>query len=78
MEVSDVKRLNELEEENRHQWVDRLAEQFKASMVLYCQAALLSRTAYYYQPGRMDTELVDALLALIDKHPRWGCPKCCG
>ena len=45
--------------------------------MLCCEAAVLSRTAYYYQPKRCDdTELIDALLALVDKHPRWGFPKC--
>ncbi len=37
----------------------------------------MSRTAYYYQPKRTDdAELMEALLALIEKHPRWGFPKC--
>ena len=37
----------------------------------------MSRTAYYYQPKRPDdSELIDVLLALIEKHPRWGFPKC--
>lgn len=44
--------------------------------MLCCQAAALTCTAYYYQPRhRDDAELIDALLALIDKHPRWGFPK---
>ena len=38
----------------------------------------MSRTAYYYQAKRSDDQaLIDALLALIEKHPRWGFPKCC-
>lgn len=37
----------------------------------------MSRTAYYYEPKRSDdSELVDVLLALIEKHSRWGFPKC--
>ena len=54
-----------------------MRQQFSASIVQCCHAAGLSRTAYYYQPKLGDdSELVDALLALIEKHPRWGFPKC--
>lgn len=57
--------------------MNQLQVQFSASIILSCQAALLSRTAYYYQTKRIDDcELMNALLALIEKHPRWGYPKC--
>ena len=37
----------------------------------------MSRAAYYYEPKRIDdSELIDALLALVEKHSRWGFPKC--
>lgn len=42
-----------------------------------CLAAGLSRTAYYYEAKRLDDhDLIKALLALIERHPRWGFPKC--
>ena len=54
-----------------------LHEQFHASITLCCLAACLSRTAYYYVSKRPDDhDLIEALLALIDRHPRWGFPKC--
>ncbi len=62
---------------DRRQWVNQLQVQFSVSITLSCRAALLSRTAYYYQPKRIDdSKLMDTLLALIEKHPRWGFPKC--
>lgn len=62
---------------DRRAWVGLLRDQFPASITLCCEAALLSRTAYYYQPKRRDDhEVIEALLALIDRHPRWGFPKC--
>jgi len=57
--------------------VGQLRTQFQASISRCCEAACLSRTAYYYQARRPDDdELIDVLLALIEKHPRWGFPKC--
>lgn len=61
----------------RRDWVSTLLARFDASIALCSEAACLSRSAYYYQPrGVDDTELIDALLALVDKHPRWRFPKC--
>ena len=55
----------------------QLRAQFQASINRCCDAACLSRTAFYYQAKLPDDdELIDVLLALIDKHPRWGFPKC--
>jgi putative transposase len=57
--------------------VRQLRAQFQASINRCCDAACLSRTAFYYQAKLPDDdELIDVLLALIDKHPRWGFPKC--
>jgi putative transposase len=57
--------------------VRQLRAQFQASINRCCDAACLSRTAYYYQAKLpKDDELIDVLLALIEKHPRWGFPKC--
>ena len=54
-----------------------MIEQFDASIRLSCRAACLSRSAYYYEVKRSDDgELINAILALIHKHPRWGFPKC--
>lgn len=62
---------------DRRHWVEQLREQYAASIVLCCEAAALSRTVYYYQPRLSnDDDLIDALLALVEKHPRWGFPKC--
>jgi putative transposase len=37
----------------------------------------MSRTAYYYQPKLMDDSLIiDALNHLVNRHHRWGFPKC--
>jgi len=39
-----------------------------------CRCVGLSRAAYYRSPSQegRDAEVVEALNALIDKHPRWG------
>lgn len=55
----------------------QLRTQFRASINRCCDAACLSRTAFYYRAKLPDDdELIDVLLALIEKHPRWGFPKC--
>jgi putative transposase len=37
----------------------------------------MSRTAYYYEPKLSDdNEIIDALKGLVEKHQRWGFPKC--
>jgi putative transposase len=44
-----------------------------------CHAAGLSRTAWYRRPvdpAERDREVVDALLALVERHGRWGFWKC--
>ena len=55
-----------------------MRKDYPVSIRAACGAAALSRTAYYYTPKRVDdSELIDALLALVEKHPRWGFPKLC-
>jgi len=37
----------------------------------------LSRTAFYYEPKQTDdTEIVAQLNEIVERHPRWGFPKC--
>ncbi|WP_100215534.1 IS3 family transposase, partial [Pseudoalteromonas maricaloris] len=106
MEASDIKRLKELEEENRklkdmfatlslkhsmlediigkkavktsrrRAWVEHLRAQFNVSVAFACEVAGLSRSVFYYKHKRpLDDEVIDALLALVERHPRWGLPK---
>ncbi|WP_425331645.1 IS3 family transposase [Pseudoalteromonas viridis] len=106
MEASDVKRLKELEEENRklkdmfatlslkhtmleeivakkpvstskrRAWVEHFLEQYEVSVALACEVAGLNRSVYYYTHKRPpDDEVIDALLLLVERHPRWGLPK---
>lgn len=58
-------------------WARELQVQYNASVVKCCDVVGISRTAYYYEPKLTDDdEIIDALNALIDKHHRWGFPKC--
>ncbi|MGX5173286.1 IS3 family transposase [Aliikangiella sp. IMCC44653] len=107
MEASDVRRLKELEEENRRLkqmyadlslksqlqeeiikkavvpvverkvWAKELQSTYTISIALSCQITGMSRTAYYYKPQLSnDGEIIDALNQLVEKHQRWGFPKC--
>ncbi|MBQ4836840.1 hypothetical protein [Pseudoalteromonas luteoviolacea] len=41
-----------------------------------CNVAGLGRSVYYYRCKRpSDDDVIDALLVLVDRHPRWGMPK---
>lgn len=61
----------------RKVWARELQVQYNASVVTCCNAVGISRTAYYYEPKLTDdTAIIDALNALIEKHHRWGFPKC--
>ena len=61
----------------RKVWAKELQADHEVSIVMSCEAAGLSRTAYYYEPKSVDnSELISALDKLIEKHPRWGFPKC--
>ena len=56
----------------RRQWVDFLIETFDVSIAKACEVAGLSRGAYYYVPKRADdSDVIAALLALVERHPRW-------
>jgi putative transposase len=59
--------------------VDYLVAEHRLSKVKACQAVKLSRSAYYRGPGdtlRRDGPVIDALNALVEKHPRWGFGLC--
>ena len=46
------------------------------SLRLACEVAGISRSTYGYEPKRStDDPLIDAILALVERHPRWGFPK---
>ena len=46
-------------------------------MVVSSQVVCISRTAYYYKPKISDdSEIIDVLNELTDKHNRWEFPKC--
>ena len=60
----------------RRQWVDFLIETFGVSISKACEVAGLSRGAYYYAPKRPDdSDVITGLLALVERHPRWGFSK---
>lgn len=47
------------------------------SISLSCVITGISRTAFYYEPKQVDdNEIIDVLNGLVDKHKRWGFPKC--
>jgi len=59
--------------------VDYLVAEHRLSKVRACQAVKLSRSAYYRGPGdtqHRDGPVIDALNALVEKHPRWGFGLC--
>lgn len=61
----------------RKAWAKQLLIDHKISVVLSCEVTGISRTAYYYKPKRSDdSELIDALHLMVEKHQRWGFPKC--
>lgn len=45
--------------------------------MLSCEVTGVSRTSFYYESKLQDdNELIDALNRLVERHPRWGFPKC--
>ena len=47
------------------------------SIVRSCEVTGLSRTAFYYEPKKQDdSEIIAALNAIVERHARWGFPKC--
>lgn len=50
---------------------------YGVSIVRGCEIVDISRTAYYYQPKLLDDhEIIEELNKLVEKHHRWGFPKC--
>jgi len=59
--------------------VNYLVAEHQLSTVRACQALRLSRSAYYRRcgdPQSRDGAVIDALNALVEKHPRWGFGLC--
>lgn len=59
--------------------MDYLVAEHRLSKVRACQALKLSRSTYYRRPGDTqgrDSPVIDALNALVEKHPRWGFGLC--
>lgn len=106
MEASDIRRLNELEEENsklkrmfaylslenealkeviaknalgpaeKRDLVDHMGQEHGLSVRQSCAALRLSRTVYGYRPALWDDLLViEALLQLAERYPRYGSGK---
>lgn len=60
----------------RKQWASELQAGYRVSIVMSCQVVGISRTAYYYHKRLVDdSEVIHALQALVERHPRWGFPK---
>ena len=58
-------------------WAHELQAPFDVSVVKSGKVVVMSRKAYYYQPKLSDDgEIIDALNSLVEKHHRWGFPKC--
>ena len=61
----------------RKVWAHELQVQYPVSVVKSCEVVCMSRTAYYYEPILSnDDDIIDALNKLVEKHHRWGFPKC--
>ena len=61
----------------RKVWANELQAAHDISIVMSCEVIGISRTAFYYEPKLIDdSDIIDSLNQLVDKHPRWGFPKC--
>lgn len=61
----------------RHSWMDELRETHQTSIHLSCKAACIAQASYYYKHKQDDDdEIVDVLLKLVERAPKWGFPKC--
>ena len=61
----------------RKVWAKQLQAKHDISVVMSCAVVGVSRTAFYHEPKGLDDSIVmDALERLVDRHPRWGFPKC--
>lgn len=61
----------------RKVWAKELQASHDVSIVKSCEIVCVSRTAYYYEPKASDDqEIIEVLNSLVDRHKRWGFPKC--
>ena len=61
----------------RKLWAQELQAQFGVSIAKSCQVVKMSRKAYYYKPKRTDdSDIIEVLNNIVEKHQRWGFPKC--
>lgn len=61
----------------RKAWAKELQAMHDISIVRSCEVTGISRTAYYYEARQTDdSEIIDALNKLVERHQRWGFPKC--
>ena len=61
----------------RKAWALDLQTRYNSSIVMSCEVTGMSRSAFYYQgKGTDDGEIIAALNQLVEKHQRWGFPKC--
>ena len=61
----------------RKAWALDLQTRYNTSIVMSCEVTGMSRSAFYYQAkGTDDGEIIAALNQLVEKHQRWGFPKC--
>ncbi len=61
----------------RKVWVQELQATHQIGVTMICKVVSISRTAFYYQSTlNDDSAIIDALNDLVEKHQRWGFPKC--
>ena len=61
----------------RKVWAQELQATHKIGATMSCKVVSISRTAFYYQSTlNDDSAIIDALNDLVEKHQRWGFPKC--
>lgn len=63
--------------EQRKIWARELQARYQVNIVLSCWVVGISRTAFYYQKRMIDdSDIIKVLNQLVEKHQRWGFPKC--
>lgn len=61
----------------RRVWAQELQAQYDVGIAVRCQVIWMIRTTYYYKPKLSnDSEIIDILSELTEKHARWGFLKC--
>ena len=61
----------------RKVWAQELQASYQIGVTVSCKVICISRTAFYYQLTLTDdSAIIDALNELVEKHQRWGFPKC--